>query len=92
VTDPDILEWLDVPDDETLIEVPPGLLDFLALDGLDPSARNLVPPIVHVKGNGNYIIQGCRVADSDTLDQMDIPDHETCIHVTKSAVSLLVGV
>lgn len=91
VTDPDILKRLDVPDTETLVEVPPGLLNFLISDGLDPSIRNVVPPIVYVKYNGNYIIQGSRVADADTLSQMNIPDHETCIQVSRSTVSLLVG-
>lgn len=91
VTDAAILARLTVPNDETIVEIPPGLLSFLALDGLNGDARNLVAPIVHVKENGNYIIQGKRVTDSYTLSQMNIPDHETCVHVTKSAVALIVG-
>ncbi len=50
------------------------------------------PPIVGITPRGNYIIQGKRVTDAAVLGQMSIPDHETCIHVTKSAVlTLLVG-
>jgi len=92
VTDETILAQLVIPDDETIVEVPAALLGYLSLDGLNAETRNLVPPIVYVKDNGNYIIQGRRVTDSATLDQMDIPDYETCVHVSRSTVSLLVGV
>ncbi len=92
VNDEAILAQLVIPDDETIVEVPGALLDYLSLDGLDAAdMRNLVPPIVHVKENGNYIIQGRHVTDSNTLSQMSIPDYETCVHVSRSAVSLLVG-
>ncbi len=91
VTDDTILARLVVPDDETIVEVPAALLSYLSLDGLDSDARNLVPPIVHVKENGNYIIQGKRVVDAATLSQMSIPSHETCVHVSRSAVALVVG-
>lgn len=92
VTDPAILARLTVSDDETVVEVPTALLDHLALDGLDGEVTIVVPPIVGVTPNGNYIIQGKRVTDAEVLSQMSIPDHETCVHVTKSAVvTLLVG-
>lgn len=91
VADEGILALLTVPEDETLIEVPPDLLDYLSLDGLDPSTKHTVPPIVHVMENGNFILQGPRVTDPEVLSQMDIPDHETCIHVSRSAVAALVG-
>lgn len=92
VTDAAILARHTVPDDETLVEVPPALMTHLALDGLDGVVANLVPPIVDVTPGGNYIIQGKRVTDTETLGQMSFPDHETCVHVTKSAVrSLFVG-
>ncbi|MGH3569564.1 MAG: hypothetical protein ACRDRH_26840 [Pseudonocardia sp.] len=59
---------------------------------MDGEVTNLVPPIVDVTPSGNYIIQGKRVTDAEALGQMSIPDHETCVHVAKSAVmSLLVG-
>lgn len=92
VTDAAILVRHTVPDDETLVEVPPALMKHLALDGLDGEVTNLVPPIVDVTPSGSYIIQGKRVIDAETLGHMSIPDHETCVHVAKSAVmSLLVG-
>ncbi|MGH3937215.1 MAG: hypothetical protein ACRDTG_01055 [Pseudonocardiaceae bacterium] len=92
VTDIAILTRLTVPNDETIVEVPATLLDHLVLDGLDGEVTNVVPLIVAVMPGGNYIIQGKRVTDIETLSQMSIPDHETCVHVTKSAVvTLLVG-
>ncbi|GAA5158166.1 hypothetical protein GCM10023321_37550 [Pseudonocardia eucalypti] len=91
VTDTAVLTRLTVPANETLVEVPPGLLDYLALDGMDPSTKHPVPPIVHVTERGNFIIQGPRVTDPATLKQMDIPDHETCIHLARSTVAALVG-
>lgn len=92
VTDAAILARLTVPADETLVEVPAALLDHLALDGLDGEVINVVPPIVGVTPGGNYIIQGKRVTDAEALSQMSIPAHETCVHVTRSAVvTLLVG-
>ncbi len=91
-TDAVLLAEHTVPGDETLVEVPPALLGYLASDGLGGEVTNLVAPIVDVTPNGNYLIQGKRVTDAETLGQMSIPDHETCVHVTKSAVAaLLVG-
>jgi hypothetical protein len=52
---------------------------------------NLVPPIVHVTANGNYIIRGRRVTDPEVLGQMTIPDHETCVEVMRSAIAALIG-
>jgi len=92
VTDATTLARLAVPDDETIVEVPAALLDHLALDGLDGEVTNAVAPVVHVAPNGNFIIRGERVTDTEALSQMSIPDHETCVQVTKSAiVTLLVG-
>ena len=89
VSDPAILALLAVPDGETLVEVPEGLLDYLTLDGLAGPVRNLMPPIVHVTDTGNYIIQGKRVTDGDALRQLSIPDQETCVQVSKPAVATL---
>jgi hypothetical protein len=92
VTDAVILAGLNVPDSESIVEVPAALLDHLALDGLDGAVINLMPPIVGVTPRGNYIIQGKQVTDAEALSQMSIPDHETCVQVMKSAVvPLLVG-
>jgi hypothetical protein len=92
VTDPDVLGRLTIPQDETVVEVPATLMAHLAKDGLYEEVRSMVPPIVYVKENGNYIVQGPRVTDQEALGQMDIPDHETCVAVTKPAMlALLVG-
>lgn len=48
-------------------------------------------PIVGVTPGGNYIVQGKRVTDPETLSQMSIPGHETSVQVTKSAVVTLIG-
>lgn len=91
VTDPDILAQLEVSDDETLVEIPPGLLSHLAKDGVNGEVSNMVPPIAHVTGSGNYIIKATRVTDPATLAQMNIPDHETCVEVARSAMMALLA-
>jgi hypothetical protein len=91
VTDTTALAQLDVGDDETVVEVPPALMVHLAKDGLTGEVNQLVPPIVYVLENGNYVIQGKIVSDVEALRQMDIPDHETCVEVSKSAVAVLIG-
>ncbi len=92
VTDAATLARLTVGDDETVVEVPTALLGHLALDGLDGAVTNVTAPIVGVTTGGNYIVQGKRVTDAEALSQMSIPEHETCVQVTKPAVvTLLVG-
>ncbi len=90
VTDRAILARLAVGEDETLVKVPAALLEYLALDGLDGQVINMVPPIVAVTPGGHYIIQGKQVTDTEALSQMSIPEHETCVHVEKSAMLTLV--
>lgn len=92
VTDPEILAMIAMSDDETIVEVPATLMAHLAKDGLNGDVVNVVPPIVHITANGNYIIKGSRVADLETLGQMTIPEHETCVEVSRSAIMTLVGV
>ncbi len=89
VTDPQILAMITVSDDETIVEVPAKLMVHLAKDGLAGEVVNLIPPIVHVTQNGNYIVLGKRVTDREALGQMNIPDHETCVEVSRSAVVAL---
>ena len=91
VTDPQIVAAIVVADDETIVEVPPKLMVHLAKDGLMGDIVNMIPPIVHVADNGNYIVRGKRVTDQEALGQMNIPDHETCVEVSRSAVAALVG-
>jgi hypothetical protein len=92
VTDPEILAMIVISDGEAVVEVPAALMAHLAKDGLSGDVVNLVPPIVHITENGNYIIRGRRVTDPEALGQMTIPDHETCVEVSRSAVAALVGV
>lgn len=89
VTDPEILAKLDVPEGQTLVEIPALLLSHLAKDGVYGVVTSWAPPIVHVKENGNYIMQGRSVSDPDALANMDIPDHETCVEVSKAIVRAL---
>lgn len=92
VTDPEILAKIALADDETIVEIPPLLMSHLAKDGLNGDVANVADPIVHVKSDGNYIVKGVRVRDTEALRQMNIPDHETCVEVPKSAVAaLLIG-
>ncbi|MGQ0773959.1 MAG: hypothetical protein ACT4NY_06010 [Pseudonocardiales bacterium] len=91
VTDPEILAMIVLRDEETIVEVPAALMTHLAKDGLSGDVVNLVPPIMHITENGNYIIKGLRVTDTEALGQMDISDHETCVEVARSAIVALVG-
>jgi hypothetical protein len=91
VADPVVLAGLELTDHETVVEVPRGLMTHLRRDGLSGKVVNLVPPIVRVLDNGHYLVQGRQVTDTEALGQMDIPDHETCVEVARSAVAALVG-
>jgi hypothetical protein len=91
VTDTTILASVAVGEDEALVEVPAGLLTYLALDGLRGEVITMVPPLVAVTPGGHYILQGRQVTDAEALSQMSIPAHETCVQVTKSAMLTLVG-
>ncbi len=61
VTDPEILAKLDVPVGETVVEIYARLMAHLAEDGLSGVVTSWTPPIVHVKENGNLVIQGKRL-------------------------------
>ncbi|MEE1798234.1 hypothetical protein PUR57_06020 [Streptomyces sp. JV176] len=89
VTDAEILAKLDVPDGETIVEVPASLFRHLAKDGLSAVVTTWAPPIVHVTRKGTYIVQGERVSDVETLGQMSMPSHEDCVVVSKEAVLAL---
>ncbi|MBB5079837.1 hypothetical protein [Nonomuraea endophytica] len=90
VTDSSILSRLHMADEETCIEIPAVLMAHLEKDGIIGEVTNIAPPIVYVKENGNYVVQGKRVDDADTLAQMDIPDHETCVELIKARIIALV--
>ena len=55
-------------DGETIVEVPATLMTHLAKDGLSGDVVNFVPPIVYIAENGNYIIKGLRVTDTEALE------------------------
>lgn len=93
VTDPAVIASGELSTGETLVEIPARLLAHLKKDGLRGEIARTAPPIVHVTAEGNYIMRGPEVTDTDTLAQMHIPSHETCIEIPKaSIVPLLAGV
>lgn len=76
-------------EDETLVEVYSRPMTHLTKDGLNGEIIHEIYPIVHVRKNGRYILQGKLVGDTETLAQMSIPD-ETAIEIPKSVMVRLV--
>ena len=91
VTDPTILAAVTVADDETIVEVPAKLLRYLEKAGVVGSISHVVEPIVYVTDSGNDVIKGRRVPDPETLVQMDIPAHESCVEISRAAALALIG-
>jgi hypothetical protein len=91
VADPEILAKLHVPESETVVEIYARLMARLANDGLSGAVTSWILPIVHVKENGNLVIQGKRVTDADTLTEMNIPGHEDVVELDKAAIEALVN-
>ena len=91
VADAQILAMIMMSDDEAIVEVPPKLMVHLAKDGLTGEVVNMIPPIVHVTCDGNYIVRGKSIDDQEVLGRMNIPEHETCVEISRSAVAALVG-
>lgn len=91
VTDPEILAKLDVQQSETVVEIYARLIAHLVKDGLSGVVTSWIPPIVHVKENGNLVIQGKRVTDPDVLTEMNIPSHEDVVEIDKEAIKALLG-
>lgn len=91
VTDPQVLAATILADDETVVEVPAKLLRYLERAGFGGSVTSFVTPIVYVTDEGNYVIKGKRVHNAETLGQMRIPDDETCVVVSRSAIAALIG-
>jgi hypothetical protein len=65
------------------------VVHHLAKDGLHGAIANWAPPIVHVTGEGTYIVQGKRVADAEARAQIIISGFEDCVEVTRSAIIAL---
>ena len=91
VTDPEILAKLDVSESETVVEIYAQLMTHLVKDGLSGVVTSWIPPIVHVKENGNLVIQGKRVTDPKVLIRMSIPGHEDVVEVDKTAIEALLS-
>jgi hypothetical protein len=85
------LAEIKVPEDETVVEVYARLMNHLAKDGKSGVVTCWIPPIVHVREDGNLVIQGKRITDSAVLSQMKIPSHEDAIEVDKVDVEALLG-
>lgn len=71
-----VVQGWKVPDQPTSIEIPKQLLDHLA--GRPP----LDVPLQDT-GKGSYVLCGVPVTDAEALSQMEIPDYETCVEVSK---------
>ncbi|MGW2954831.1 hypothetical protein [Streptomyces eurythermus] len=86
----ELLMQLDVPEGETIIEVPPELFEHLTKDG-HPSGRirTFAGPIKLVTEQGTCVLQGPQMHDPEALSQMRMPDYETCIEVPKSSIVAL---
>ncbi|UGY94057.1 hypothetical protein [Streptomyces gobiensis] len=89
VTNPEITSKLEVPSGETIVEVPARLFKHLINDGVTGTVSTWAHPIVYVTESGNYIVQGKKVSDTETLGQMRIPDYEDCVEVSKAAIKAL---
>lgn len=91
VTAPEILVKLDVPESETIVEIYAQLMTHLVKDGLSGVVTSWIPPIVHVKDNGNLVIQGKPVTDPKVRTGMSIPGHEDVVEVEKAAIEALLS-
>jgi hypothetical protein len=90
VTEDDRLNLLDLSADETVVEVYADLFAYLVEDGVAGTVSRWAPPVVHVRENGNYLVQGIRLTDQRAREEMAIPDHEDAVEVSKAAVLALV--
>lgn len=86
----DLLMRLEVPQGQTVVEVPTELFEHLTKDGL-PSGeiKNFTAPIMLLTEQGTCIVQGPEMYDAEALSQMRMPDYETCIEVPKSSITAL---
>lgn len=87
----EIVSILDIPEGETIVEVYARLIAHLVKDGLSGVVVSWVPPIVHVKENGNLVMQGKRVTDPDVLGEMNVPGHEDVVEIDEIAIKALLS-
>jgi len=53
----------------------------LTFVGKDPNSNPTGSPTVYRTDRGSWVVQGWRVTDTEALQQMAIPDHETCVEI-----------
>ncbi len=71
-----VVQGWKVPGRPASVEIPAGLLRHLmGRPGLATTLRDT--------GQGSYILDGEPVTDARALARMDIPDHETCVEVSR---------
>ncbi|MFI8997016.1 hypothetical protein [Streptomyces sp. NPDC053542] len=86
----DLLMQLAIPEGQTAVEVPTELFEHLEKDGLPAGEfRRLDAPLMILTPGGTYVVQGREVTDVEALAQMEIPDYETVVEVSKAAITAL---
>ena len=71
-----VVQGWKVPGQRTSVEIPKALLRHLeGQPSLDAALTDT--------GRDSFILSGAEVTDAETLSQMDIPGHETCVEVGK---------
>ncbi|MER7409909.1 hypothetical protein [Streptomyces cacaoi] len=86
----DLLMQLSIPEGQTAVEVPTELFEHLEKDGLPAGEfRRLEDPLMILTPGGTYVVQGREVTDVEALAQMEIPDYETVVEVSKAAITAL---
>ncbi|MGA5454129.1 hypothetical protein ACPCVO_46860 [Streptomyces umbrinus] len=86
----DLLMQLEIAEGETAVEVPTELFEHLTEDGLPVGEiRRVEDPIMILTPGGTFVMQGREVTDPEALAEMEIPDYETVIEVSKAAITAL---
>ena len=81
---------LDVPEGQTAVEVRAELFEFLKEDGMTAGEfKRHEDPIMILTPGGTDVVQGVEVTDPEAPSQMEIPDYETVVEVTKPAITAL---
>lgn len=53
----------------------------LTFVGKDPESNPTGSPTLYRTDRESWVVQGWVVTDRETLDQMDVPDGETCVEI-----------
>lgn len=86
----DLLMQLDLPEGQTAVEVPTELFEHLEKDGLPAGEfRRLDDPLMILTPTGTFVVQGLEVTDPEALAQMDIPDYESVVEISKASITAL---